>query len=145
MFITQSCPTLCDPMDCNPSGSSVHRDSPGKNTGVGCHALLSGDLPKPGTEPMPPTLQVDSLPFEPPGMPMNTGVGCYAFLQGIFPIQGFNPGLPHSRQILYQLSQMGSLSHFHGIFLTQESNWDLLHCRWILDQLRYQGSPISTL
>ena len=25
---------LCDPMDCSPPGSSVHRDSPGKNTGV---------------------------------------------------------------------------------------------------------------
>ena len=38
----QSCPTLCDPMDCSPPGSSVHGDSPGKNTGVGCHALLQG-------------------------------------------------------------------------------------------------------
>ena len=36
----QSCPTLCDPMDCSPPGSSVHEDSPGKNTGVGCHFLL---------------------------------------------------------------------------------------------------------
>ena len=32
----------CDPMDCSPPGSSVHRDSPGKNTGVGCHFLLRG-------------------------------------------------------------------------------------------------------
>ena len=30
----QSCPTLCDPMDCSPPGYSVHGDSPGKNTGV---------------------------------------------------------------------------------------------------------------
>ena len=30
------CLTLCDPMDCNPTGSSVHRDSPGKSPGVGC-------------------------------------------------------------------------------------------------------------
>ena len=29
-------------MDCGPPGSSVHGDSPGKNTGVGCHALLQG-------------------------------------------------------------------------------------------------------
>ena len=28
------------PMDCSPPGSSVHGDSPGKDTGVGCHALL---------------------------------------------------------------------------------------------------------
>ena len=41
----QSCPTFCDPMDCSPQGSSVHGDSPGKNTGVGCHALLQEIFP----------------------------------------------------------------------------------------------------
>ena len=35
--VTQSCPTLCDPMDC-----SRPWDSPGKNTGVGYHFLLQG-------------------------------------------------------------------------------------------------------
>ena len=41
--VTQSCQTLCSLMDCSPPGSSVHGgDSPGKNTGVGCHALLQG-------------------------------------------------------------------------------------------------------
>ena len=39
-LVTQSCPTLCDPTDCSPLGSSVHGISPGKNTGVGCHFLL---------------------------------------------------------------------------------------------------------
>ena len=38
----QLCPTLCDPMGCSPPGFSVYGDSPGKNTGVGCHALLQG-------------------------------------------------------------------------------------------------------
>ena len=38
----QSCPTLCNPMDCSPPDSSVHGDSLGKNTGVDCHALLQG-------------------------------------------------------------------------------------------------------
>ena len=37
----------------------------------------------------------------------NTGVGCQAFLPGIFPTQGLNSGLPHCRQILYQLSHKG--------------------------------------
>ena len=41
-LVVQSCPTLCDTMDCSLPGSSVHRDSPGKNTGVGCHDLLKG-------------------------------------------------------------------------------------------------------
>ena len=41
-LVTQLCPTLCDPMDCSSPRSSVHGDSPGKNTGVGCRALLQG-------------------------------------------------------------------------------------------------------
>ena len=41
-LVAQLCATLCDPMDCSLSGFSVHRDSPGKNTGVGCHALPQG-------------------------------------------------------------------------------------------------------
>ena len=42
----QSCPTFWDPMDCSPPGSFVHGNSPGKNTGVGCHALLQGIFPR---------------------------------------------------------------------------------------------------
>ena len=37
-LVAQLCLTLCDLMDTG--GASVHGDSPGKNTGVGCHALL---------------------------------------------------------------------------------------------------------
>ena len=36
----QSCPTLCDPVDGSPPGSPIPWDSPGKNTGVGCHFLF---------------------------------------------------------------------------------------------------------
>ena len=39
--VSQSCQTLCGPMDCCPPGSPVH-GSPGKNTGVGYCALLQG-------------------------------------------------------------------------------------------------------
>ena len=45
-------------------------------------------------------------PWNSPGQ--NTGVGSLSLLQGIFPIQGSNPGLPHYRQIIYQLSHKGS-------------------------------------
>ena len=41
-LVTQSCSTLCNPVDCSPPGSSVLGDSPGKNSGVSCHALLQG-------------------------------------------------------------------------------------------------------
>ena len=36
----QSCPTLYDPIDGTPPGYPCPWDSPGKNTGVGCHFLL---------------------------------------------------------------------------------------------------------
>ena len=69
-LVAQLCPTLCDPKHCSPPASSVYGDSPRKNSGVGCHALL----------------------------------------QGIFLTQGSNPGLPHCRWVLYQLSYPGSLT-----------------------------------
>ena len=47
-------------------------------------------------------LDIDNIPGQ------NTVVGSLLLLQGIFPTQGFNPGLPHWRQILYQLSHQGS-------------------------------------
>ena len=62
----QLCLTLCDPMGCNPPGSSVCGDSPGKNIGVGCHALLQGMLPT-QLEPAAPALQADSFPLSPRG------------------------------------------------------------------------------
>ena len=40
--VAQSCPTLCDPMDCSLPGFSVRGIFPGKSTGVGCHFLLQG-------------------------------------------------------------------------------------------------------
>ena len=45
----QLCPTLSNPKDCSSPGSSVHGDSPGKYTGVGCHALLQGIFPTQGS------------------------------------------------------------------------------------------------
>ena len=50
-LVAQSCLTLCDPMDCSPPGSSIHGDSPGKDTGVGCPALLQGIFPTQGSNP----------------------------------------------------------------------------------------------
>ena len=43
VLVADSCPTLCDPRGLfSPPGSSVHGDSPGKNTEVGCHSILQG-------------------------------------------------------------------------------------------------------
>ena len=110
-----------------PCVSSFHTDT------VPGHSVVSNSLSPPGS----------SVNGDSPGQ--NTGVGCHAPLQGNFPTQGSNPGLPHCRRVLYQLSHkpkdtgVGSLYLLQWIFPTQESNWGLLHCRWILYQLSYQG------
>ena len=71
----QSCLLLCNPMDCSLPGSSRGPWSPGKNTGVDCHALLQGIFPTQGSNP--PLLcllhwLVDSSPLVPPGKPRKT-------------------------------------------------------------------------
>ena len=58
-LVAQSCLTVCDPMDCSPPGSSVYRDCPVKNTGVGCHNLLQGIFPTQGSNPGLPHWQAD--------------------------------------------------------------------------------------
>ena len=56
VLVAQLCPTLCDPMDCSPAGSSVW-DFSGKDTGVGCHFLLQGIFQTQGVESESPALQ----------------------------------------------------------------------------------------
>ena len=62
-LVAQWCLTLCHPMDCSPSGSSR------QEYWSGLPSPPPGDLPNPGIEPRSPTLQVDSLPSEPPVKP----------------------------------------------------------------------------
>ena len=91
-------------------------DSPGKNTGVGCHFLLQCMKMKGESEVAQSCLTLsDPMDYNLPGSSVhgdslgkNTGVGCHALLQGNFPILGLNPGLPHCRWILYHLSRRGS-------------------------------------
>ena len=66
--LLQSCPSLCEPMDCGPSGSSVHGDSAGKNIEVYCHALLQGIFLTPGLN-IHLLCLVGSLPLAPSGKP----------------------------------------------------------------------------
>ena len=69
-MLSQSCLTLCDPMNCSPPDFSVHGDSPSKNTGVGCYASSRRSSQSRDQT------QVShnasrSLPSEPPGKPMS--------------------------------------------------------------------------
>ena len=126
------------PYDYSPPASSVHWDSPGKNIGVGCHALLQGIFPTQKS------IQhflgllhwrEDFLPLAPPvgwkwslsvvsdsstpwtvtyHAPLSMGFSRQEywsglpFAQRIFPTQGSHLGLLHFRQTLYHLSHRGS-------------------------------------
>ena len=79
------------PHDCSAPGSSVHGESPGRNTRVGCHALFQGIFPTQGLNSGLPHCRI-LLPTEPPGTPKNTGVGKLSLFQGVFPTQELNRG-----------------------------------------------------
>ena len=63
--VSQSCPTLFDPMDSSPPGSSVHGILQARVLEWIAILKSPGDLPDPGIEPKSPSLQADSLPSEP--------------------------------------------------------------------------------
>ena len=90
----QSCPTLCDPVDYGSPGSSIHGDSPDKNTGVGCHFLLLwGIFPTLGSNPLLLHIQhwqMDSLLLAPPRKPWI--IQCY-IITFFFPIISIFPGV----------------------------------------------------
>ena len=60
--------SLCDPIDCNPPGSSVHEIFQARIL-KWVAISFSRDLSNPGIEPGSPALQADSLPSEPLGKP----------------------------------------------------------------------------
>ena len=92
-LVTQSCLILCDPMDCSLPRSSVHGDSPGKNTGVGCHALLQGIFSTQGSNPGLPHFRWILYHLNHQGSPRYwSGL---SLLQGIFQTQELNWSLLH--------------------------------------------------
>ena len=102
-LVTQSCLTLCDPVDCSLLGSSVH--------GILQARILEllpfpspGDLPEPGTEPRSPTLQVDSLLSEPLGEALKSASVQFSSVAQwcptlCHPMNRSTPGLPVHHQL----------------------------------------------
>ena len=71
--VAQLCLTLCDPMDCNPAGSSVHGILQARM--LECVAISSPeDLPKPWVEPVSPEQAGGFFTTEPPGKPYRTHI-----------------------------------------------------------------------
>ena len=86
----------------------------------------------------------------------NTGVGSLSFLQGIFPTQGSNPGLPHCRRFLYQMSHKGSLRILEWLAYVFSSgssrprNWTGVSCiaggfftKWAIREALFIKSEIN--
>ena len=92
-LVAQSCLTLCDPIDCSPPGFSVHGDSPGRNTGVGCHALLQGIFPTQGSNPGHPHCRWILYGLSHEGSP-RSGLGDTIPSPDDLPDPGIEPGSP---------------------------------------------------
>ena len=89
-----TCPSLCDPMDCSLPGTSVHGDSPGKNIGAGCHALLQGIFPTQGLNPGLPHCRRILNHLSHQGSPRILEWVAYSFSRGEIPHSGIEPGSP---------------------------------------------------
>ena len=140
---------------------------------MGCHVLFQGIFLTQGSNPHLLCLlhwQAGSLPLVPPGSEVKVAQSCptlcnpmdytvHGILQArilewvVFPFSRVsNPGLPHCRQILYQLSHQGSsripewVAYPFSSGSSQPRNQTRVscNCRQILYQLSYQGSHLGS-
>ena len=83
IHIAKSCPTLYDPTDCSPPGSSAHGIFPRQEYWSGLPFPSPGDLPDPGIEPVSPdspALAGKLFTTEPPGKPMIVYLDLYLYI-----------------------------------------------------------------
>ena len=140
--VAQSCPTLRNPMDCSPLGSSVHGIS-GKNTGVDHHFLLQEIFPTQRWN-----LQVSCLTgrfffTEPPGKPSKSIQGgfCSRFCEmhykckiGIYTICDSMKALPIRVDIGYStgivnLASWTNLNSLDWYYMIQSKYGKILLCQ----------------
>ena len=96
--VAQSCPILCDPMDCSLPCSSVHGILQARYWS-GLPFPSPGDLPDPGIKPGSPALEADALTSEPPGKhkDLSCATYYYFFYSHIHPL---TPSIPKRWQSL---------------------------------------------
>ena len=131
----QSCPTVCDPMDCSPLGSSVHGILQANSPGLILH-IRPMNLPNIFRTVCPNAKEYTffssicgtfgttdhilgylHLGYKSSrGKLKNTGAGSHSWFQGIFLTQELSLGLLHCRQIVYHLSHHRSLAVFLFFF-----------------------------
>ena len=116
-LVTQSCPTVCNPIDCNLPGSSLHGDSPGKNTGVGCHALLQAIFPTQGSNPGLPYCRQSLYHLSHQGSPRILERVAYPFSRGLL-----YPGIELESPALQADSSQAELSEKPKFVVTRWYN-----------------------
>ena len=119
----QSCPTLCDTMDYSSPGSSVHGDSPVKNTRVGCHALFQGIFPTQGSNlHLLSLLHWRHMHTQAWGLAQSKNSTCFFFLNQFFLLSLIILSLPSSHPLPTILDQLTlcfqSILYSHIGFLT---------------------------
>ena len=141
-LVAQLCLALWVPMDCSPPGSFVHRDSPGQNTGVGCHALFQRIFPPQGSNPGLPHCRRILYHLSHQGSPgrewkwkLLSHVWLFATPWTIVH-QGLLSML-FSRQEYWS----GVAYPFSSRSFQHRNQTSLLHCRRVLYHLSHQGSP----
>ena len=133
-------PTLCDPVDHSPPGSSVHGILQARILEWVATPSSRGIFPSQGSNPLLCLLhwQATSLPLVPPGKPIYI---MRVVNESESPVQLFvAPWTTQPWNSPGQNTGVGSLSLLQGIFPTQGLNPSLLHCRWVLYQLSRKGS-----
>ena len=137
-------------MDCSPPGSFVHGNSPGKNTGVGCHALLQGIFPTQGINPGLPHCRQILYHLSHQGSPiivagkiqsLHFSLVAQSCLTLCEPMNCSLPGSSVHGNSPGKNTGVGCHAFLQGIFLTQGSNLGLMHCRKILYHLSHQSYP----
>ena len=141
--VTQSCLTICHPMDCSLPGFFCPWDFPGKNAGVDCHFLLQGIFLTQESNPGVPHCRQTLYHLSHHGVEVYYKDSClltksWPTLATLWTVDYQAPlsmGFPRQ--------EYWSTSHFflQGIFLTQESNLHLLYCQADSLPLSHQGSP----
>ena len=105
--VTQSCPTLRDPVDYSPSSSSVHKLLQVRILEWVAMTSSRGSSPSSKIE-LAAAKSLQLCPILCDFLGKNTEVGSHFLLLGTFLTQGSNLGLPHCGQSLYHLSHQGS-------------------------------------
>ena len=131
-------------MKCSPPGSSVHGDSPGKNTGVSCHALLQEIFPIQGSNPGLLHCRWILYCLSHQGSPdvIISSVQLLSYVRLFATAWTVACQAPLSRGLSRQEYWNGLPFPSPGIFPIQESNPGLLSCRLILYLWSHQGCPL---